>query len=485
MINSETDLFFAIGGAVLHFLWQGTAIGLISALLIRVLLHKSSSESRYAVALCSLVICLIVFLITFWGLVCKIPNIIGVLVTPITLIPIANNNSFGMQQIVATIWVIGVGLLIAKFTFHWLWSQRFRTRMVANPDGQWTEIFNELKTQMGISKSVKMLKSGLVQTPMVVGWILPVVLVPVAAFASLSPEQMRMILVHELMHIRRYDHWVNQFQALVEIILFFHPVVWWLSRQMKIEREYCCDDASLKAVPKPKLMAQTLAQLEQMRISSPANILAADGGSLMDRITRILDNRVRTKETNKHKIKIQTLGVIAAAALLVGGIFNIEAKDTKKVQISKKQPAKAKLNNNAVIKKIMAAVWKGYSDKVEKYLDSGANVNEQHDGTTLLHIAAFNNRHLIAEKLIVKGAMVNAKDKNGGTPLHVAGPLGHNKIVELLINNGAELNSIILSGKYKGKAPLDLAKLFQHPKTVEILRKNGAKTALELKAKDI
>ena len=133
----------------------------------------------------------------------------------------------------------------------------------------------------------------------------------------------------------------------------------------------------------------------------------------------------------------------------------------------------------------MAAVWKGYSDKVEKYLDSGANVNEQHDGTTLLHIAAFNNRHLIAEKLIVKGAMVNAMDKNGGKPLHVAVSLGHEKIVELLINNGAELNSVILSGKYKGKTPLDLAKLFQQPKTVELLRKNGAKTALELKAKDI
>ena len=364
MINSETDLFFAIGGAVLHFLWQGTVIGLIAALLIRGL-RKSSAESRYAVALCSLVICLIVFLITFWGLVYKTPNTSGGLIAPITLIPIANNNSVGMQQIVATIWAIGVGLLIAKFVFHWLWSQRFRTRMVANPDGHWLEIFNELKTQMGISKSVKMLKSGLVHTPMVVGWISPVVLVPAAAFASISPEQMRMILVHELMHIRRYDHWVNQFQALVEIILFFHPVVWWLSRQMKIEREYCCDDASLKAVPKPKLMAQTLAQLEQIKISSPANILAADGGSLMDRITRILDNRVRTKETNKHKMKIQTLGVIAAAALLVGGITNVVAKDTKKVQISKKQPAKAKLNNNAVIKKIKAAVGAGKLTKKE------------------------------------------------------------------------------------------------------------------------
>ena len=131
---------------------------------------------------------------------------------------------------------------------------------------------------------------------------------------------------------------------------------------------------------------------------------------------------------------------------------------------------------------LQSAVWNGYSVKVEKYLDSGADVNEQRDGTTLLHIAALNNRYLIAQQLIAKGAMVNTKDKNGGTPLHVAGPLGHDKIVELLINNGAEMNSVILSGKYKGKAPLDLAALFQQSKTVELLRKNGAKTALELKA---
>ena len=315
MINSETDLFFAIGGAVLHFLWQGTVIGLITAILIRGL-RKSSAESRYAVALGSSVICLIVFLITFCGLVYKVPDTSGGLIAPATLIPSMKNYSGNMQQIVATIWAIGVGLLIARFAVHWLWSQRLRTRMVANPDGQWLDIFDELKTQMGISKTVKMLKSGLAQTPMVVGWISPVVLVPAAAFASLSSEQMRMILAHELMHIRRYDHWVNQFQALVEIILFFHPVVWWLSRQMQIEREYCCDDASLQAVPKPKALAETLALLDQMRISNPANSLAANGGSLMDRITRILDNRERTRKTKKHKMKIQTLGVIAAAALL-------------------------------------------------------------------------------------------------------------------------------------------------------------------------
>ncbi|MDP6794387.1 MAG: M56 family metallopeptidase [Verrucomicrobiota bacterium] len=359
MINLEADLVFALGGAVLHFLWQGTVIGLIAALLIRGL-RKSSSESRYAVVLGSSVICLIVFLITFWGLVNKMPNTGGGLIAPATLIPSVKNYSGNMQQIVATIWAIGVGLLIARLAFHWLWSQRLRTRMVANPDGQWLEIFDELKAQMGISKTVKILKSGLAQTPMVVGWISPVVLVPAAAFASLSSEQMRMILAHELMHIRRYDHWVNQLQTLVEIILFFHPAVWWLSRQMRIEREYCCDDASLQVVPKPKVLAETLAQLELMRISSPTNSLAANGGSLMDRITRILDNRVRTKKTNKHNImKIQTLGVIASAALLVGGITNLDAKDTKKVQVSKKQPAKGKLNYDDAIKKIKAAVKSG------------------------------------------------------------------------------------------------------------------------------
>ena len=363
MINSETDLVFALGGAVLHFLWQGTVIGLIASLLIRGL-RKSSAESRYAVALGSSGICLIVFLITFFGLVNNVPNAGGGLVLTTVLMP-SLNYSENLQPIAALIWGIGVGLLMARFAFHWLWSQRLRTRMVANPDGQWLDIFDELKTQLSISKTVKMLKSGLAQTPMVVGWISPVVLVPAAAFASLSPEQMRMILAHELMHIRRYDHWVNQFQALVEIILFFHPAIWWLSRQMRIEREYCCDDASLQAVPAPKMLAETLAQLELMRISSPTNSLAANGGSLMDRITRILDNRVRTKKTNKHKMKIQTLGVIAAAALLVGGITNVEAKDTKKAQISKKQPAKAKLNNNAVIKKIKAAVGAGKLTKKE------------------------------------------------------------------------------------------------------------------------
>ena len=89
MINSEADMLFALGGAVLHFLWQGTVIGLIASLLIRGL-RKSSAESRYAVALGSSVICLIVFLITFFGLVNNVPNAGGGLVLTTVLMPSLN-----------------------------------------------------------------------------------------------------------------------------------------------------------------------------------------------------------------------------------------------------------------------------------------------------------------------------------------------------------------------------------------------------------
>ena len=102
------------------------------------------------------------------------------------------------------------------------------------------------------------------------------------------------------------------------------------------------------------MLAETLAQLELMRISSPTNSLAANGGSLMDRITRILDNRVRTKETNKHKMKIQTIGIIAAAALLVGGISMVDAKDQNTASLA------ARIGENDV--SWIMGTWVGEAD---------------------------------------------------------------------------------------------------------------------------
>ena len=90
-------------------------------------------------------------------------------------------------------------------------------------------------------------------------------LLPMSALAGLSPLQVEAILAHELAHIRRHDYLVNLLQTLLETLLFYHPAVWWLSRQIRIEREHCCDDLAVSLCGDPVVYARALADLEELR----------------------------------------------------------------------------------------------------------------------------------------------------------------------------------------------------------------------------
>src|SRR6185295_12499034 len=122
----------------------------------------------------------------------------------------------------------------------------------------------------------------------VIGWLRPVILVPAAAIAGLSPEQLEAVLVHELAHILRYDHLVNAAQTLVETLLFYHPCVWWTSARIRHERELCCDDLAVASCGDAVCYARALTRLERMRITTPAIALAGTGGPLAYRIRRLL-----------------------------------------------------------------------------------------------------------------------------------------------------------------------------------------------------
>src|SRR5439155_16249804 len=93
---------------------------------------------------------------------------------------------------------------------------------------------------------------------------------------------------HELAHIRRHDYAVNVVQTIAETLLFYHPAVWWLSRRIRIEREHCCDDIAVRLCGDAYGYAQALATLESWRATSTGIAMAATGGSLLDRIRRIL-----------------------------------------------------------------------------------------------------------------------------------------------------------------------------------------------------
>ena len=331
MMNSiDANLLNALGWAVLHFFWQGTLIALIAAAVLRGL-HRQSAGARYAVACGALALCLMIFVGTFVWLLDS-----GKSVTAAALPQIVEAEPTNWIPLIAIGWALGVGLMLVRFTRHWMWSRRLRTRAISPPSVEWQRVFENLKTELAVSRPVKLLRSGLAETPMVVGWLAPVVLVPAGAFVSLNPDQLRAVLAHELAHIRRHDHWVNLLQGMIEIVLFFHPATWWLSKQIHAEREYCCDDISAHNAGNPRVLAEALAQLELLRRDVPVQALAANGGSLLKRVRRLLLPREQLEEQNtnpnatntkERTMKTKTLGTLTIGLLLAGGLLFAQADD--------------------------------------------------------------------------------------------------------------------------------------------------------------
>jgi uncharacterized protein (TIGR03435 family) len=164
---------------------------------------------------------------------------------------------------------------------------------------------------------VPLLISALVQVPTVVGWLRPVVLVPVGALGGLPAEYLEALLLHELAHIRRHDYLVNMLQSVAEALLFYHPAVWWVSGHIRAERELCCDDVAVSISGNPITYARALAHLESCRPSHLSAALAANGGSLADRIARLLGQSRPPVRTGLGP------GVVTIAVLLAAAAYGL------------------------------------------------------------------------------------------------------------------------------------------------------------------
>src|SRR5262249_44302433 len=158
----------------------------------------------------------------------------------------------------------------------------------------WQTLARRLSRALGVRHAVRLLESTAVQIPAVVGWLRPVILLPASTVTGLTPEQLEMILAHELAHIRRHDFLVNLLQAVVVTLLFYHPAVWWISRQVRIERENCCDDLAVAVCGTPLQYARALTRLEELRVGAPSLAVSARGGSLFERVRRLVGDSTRT-----------------------------------------------------------------------------------------------------------------------------------------------------------------------------------------------
>jgi GWxTD domain-containing protein len=178
-------------------------------------------------------------------------------------------------------------------------------------------VFHDLTRRLGIARTVSLLNSALVQVPTVIGWLRPAVLLPMGCLTGLSTIQIEGIFAHELAHIRRHDYLVSVFQSIVEAVLFYHPLVWWVSKQVRREREDCCDDLAVNISGDSLAYAKALSFLEERRGSLAAVALGANGGVLAMRIKRLLGYEEPPAYSSLTAPTLLAV-VVAGAALCIG-----------------------------------------------------------------------------------------------------------------------------------------------------------------------
>jgi beta-lactamase regulating signal transducer with metallopeptidase domain len=192
------------------------------------------------------------------------------------------------------VYTAGVVLLLARLLFGLRGGRKLRTNSEAVTEQGLLAALGNRTTALRLRAVPALALCRHVTVPTVVGVLKPTILLPFAVVAELTLGQIEAILAHELAHVRRHDLLVNLLQRLVEAFLFFHPAVWWLSRQIRIEREHCCDDLAVSAGAKPLDYAASLLRVAQLSHSvqprtAVAAVTAVTGpSSLRRRIARLL-----------------------------------------------------------------------------------------------------------------------------------------------------------------------------------------------------
>ncbi|MCL2640000.1 MAG: M48 family metalloprotease [Phycisphaerales bacterium] len=188
--------------------------------------------------------------------------------------------------------VVGWGVGVAGMLVRMFFSLGRAAKWVGVGEPVDLPMVGELAKQLRLRRSFKVLVSSLYRVPAVVGTWSPVLLVPASILAEMSPEQLRLIIAHELAHVRRWDFLVNLMQQVVEALLFFNPAVWWISGQIRQEREACCDALAVSCAGSRELLARTLTDVAIRIGSDPAPrgaVLAITGhGPLWRRIVRLI-----------------------------------------------------------------------------------------------------------------------------------------------------------------------------------------------------
>ena len=184
-------------------------------------------------------------------------------------VSVNRNPQLGPEQIIGAIWISGIiVLLLVTAKRH----QQFR-RLLKNAEPVRSEtctmLLAELKTSLHVKRPISMKCLDEFTIPAVLGWRRPMILLPKKLLREDSKDDLKSILAHELIHIKRSDSTLSIFQFIAQLIWWFHPTIWLTNRGINRLRELCCDGEVLHLTQiENSTYAQALLNIAKQRMSA-------------------------------------------------------------------------------------------------------------------------------------------------------------------------------------------------------------------------
>lgn len=321
MINDTqliwSGLIESIGLTIVDTVWQGLLIGFVLYLLLS-FTSRNLSGIRYRLSMLAL---LVMFAWAAYSFVGHYRQSVG----PIAFVDMSVIYDAGLDttdrlggkkgplfllesflhrnaSFIAGLWLCGIFLLCLRLSGGVLYVRQLRGKSAEIFDPFWLEQMRELSKRVGIHKMPRLLESAQVSTPMTLGYLRPVIILPVGMLTGIPTAQLESILVHELVHIKKADYLINIFQSFIEIIFFYHPATWFISQMIDRERESRCDQITVGLIDNPLPYARALTAINQINLSKNPKLAmsAHSNGDLTRRIFRILN--MESPKSHKNRI---------------------------------------------------------------------------------------------------------------------------------------------------------------------------------------
>lgn len=338
MIAPSSPLWMAAGWTMLHLVWAVALIGAMAAI-ARFALRSARPETRYAVALAALLL-LVASPFAIFAALYEPPSTMAIPAAPavpgaaspnIRLAagpspqiltgrpPLEHRPARTPSRVEALVpylpwvWIGGSLSTLALLAAGLVGVERLRRSSRPLNEGRIAELVRELATSLGIARKVAVAVCDRIASPLLIGIVRPMILLPPTALGVWGLDQVEMVLLHELAHLRRRDNLVNLAQRVAESLLFFHPVTWWLSSWVRLERELCCDRLVVDRVGEPRAYAALLVSLANP--SRGSGFLAATSMADGPTLTRV--RRLFNLEDRSMKLSMpEGFGIAGALALV-------------------------------------------------------------------------------------------------------------------------------------------------------------------------